>query len=267
MNTTTPKISIIMAVYNERPIYLKKSIESILNQTYTNFEFLIINDNANSETSVILQEYAKKDSRIFIILNRKNIGLTKSLNVGIKKSHGRYIARMDSDDISLPNRLSYQLNFIKKTNIDLIGANCNIINSKDVIIKKRREPRPKNYALALFKKSLFAHSTFFGTKKVFKELYDENFKTAQDYEFLLRVCGKNYTVSHIYKPLLLYRINPNGISIKKVKQQDISAIKIRILAIIKFKYPIYYVIYILKPLLILLTPLYIQHLLLYKNQK
>ncbi len=261
------KISIIMAVYNENLLYLKDSVNSILKQTLTDFEFVIVDDGSNSITRKALLGYAKQDSRIKLIINAKNIGLTKSLNIAIKKSKGAFIARMDSDDISLPNRLTLQLEYLIQEKLDLTGSNCDIINNIGNIIKKRREPIPSNYKKEIFKQSLFAHSTFFGKKQVFKELYNENFKIAQDYEFLLRILGKNYKIGHILGATLLYRLNDHGISIKKVKKQDISALRARVLSILIYNYPFYYIVYLVKPLLLFMTPLFIQHFILYGSKK
>src|SRR5690625_452840 len=101
MRNLSPDITVLMSIYNEDMLWLRDSIESILNQTYQNFEFIIINDNpSNDINKVILKEYIKKDNRIKIIENDTNLGLTLSLNKGLRESTGLYIARMDADDIA-----------------------------------------------------------------------------------------------------------------------------------------------------------------------
>jgi len=115
------KVSIVMSVYNAQK-YLDEAIESILNQTYSNFEFIIINDGSTDKSLEIIENYAKKDSRI-IVINRENKGLIYSLNEGIRKANGKYIARMDADDISLPQRLEKQVEFMEKNkNIGICGT-------------------------------------------------------------------------------------------------------------------------------------------------
>ena len=109
-------ISVIMSVYNGEK-YLVQAIDSILNQTYQNFEFIIIDDCSTDNSSHILQEYAQKDSRIKIIKKEKNIGIKgfiKNLNLGMSLAKGKYIARMDADDISLPERFQKQVDFLEK---------------------------------------------------------------------------------------------------------------------------------------------------------
>ena len=110
----SPHVSVVMSVYNESEEYLRKSIESILNQTYTDFEFIIILDNPdNKKAKDILKEYENKDGRIILLENEKNMGLAPSLNRGVKVARGKYIARMDADDIALPERFEKQLYFLE----------------------------------------------------------------------------------------------------------------------------------------------------------
>ena len=110
MSENTPIISVVMPVYNNEK-YLDDSIRSILNQTYNNFEFIIINDGSTDGSFTIINSYLRKDDRI-ILINKENTGISQSLNEGIKISKGKYIARMDGDDISAPNRLFEQLNLM-----------------------------------------------------------------------------------------------------------------------------------------------------------
>ena len=99
------KVSVLMSVYSEPKEWLISSINSILNQSFSDFEFIIINDNpTRSINSIVLNYFAITDSRVKIFENKSNIGLTKSLNKGLKLTEGKYIARMDADDISLPDR-------------------------------------------------------------------------------------------------------------------------------------------------------------------
>ena len=111
--------SIIMSTYNHEKS-LSQSINSILSQKYEDFEFLILNDNSTDETMAILDKFKKKDSRIKVFNNNKNLGLTKSLNILIKESKGSLIFRQDSDDISLPNRLMKQVYLLRHPKIMLV---------------------------------------------------------------------------------------------------------------------------------------------------
>ena len=125
------KISVLMSNYNTPVNYLKKSIDSILSQTFKNFELIIVNDGSVDESKDIIYEYAKRDSRIVILENEKNIGLPGSLNRGLDVCKGEYIARMDTDDICYPDRLEKQIKFMDENpNLILSGAWADIF-SKD----------------------------------------------------------------------------------------------------------------------------------------
>ena len=113
MNNSKPLISVIMSAYNSEKS-IGKAVESILNQDYRNFEFLVLDDCSSDNTHEIIQEYTKGDNRLKIYKNEKNIGLTKSLNILIKNSKGDYIARQDADDVSLNHRLDIQIKRIIK---------------------------------------------------------------------------------------------------------------------------------------------------------
>lgn len=122
-----PLVSVILSVFNDDE-RIKEAVESILNQTYKNFELLIMDDGSTDRTFEIINSF--KNNKIKIFQNQKNIGLTKSLNILIKNSNGDYIARQDSDDISLHNRLDKQYNFMHNKNLDACTTRAYIRNSK-----------------------------------------------------------------------------------------------------------------------------------------
>src|SRR5699024_5552594 len=118
-------VSVIMSVYNETETELALAIESILNQTYKDIEFIIVLDAPDNELVLkLIKKYQTSDDRIKIIINNQNQGLAKSLNTGIKSSSGEYIARMDADDISFKNRLDVQISFLEKNaDYDIVSTN------------------------------------------------------------------------------------------------------------------------------------------------
>jgi len=114
-------ISVIMSVFNAE-MYINKSVDSILNQTHPNFEFLVVDDGSKDSTFSLLQKYQQQDNRIKIFRNKKNIGLTKSLNFLISQSKNSLIARQDADDFSFKDRLEKQVNFLFRKNLSLCGT-------------------------------------------------------------------------------------------------------------------------------------------------
>lgn len=178
-----------MGVYSEEN-HLKNSIESILNQSYKEFEFIIIDDGSTDNSLEIIKEYAKRDKRIKVIKNPLNIGLTKSLNKGIRIAQGEFIARQDAHDFSLPHRLEKQLKFLQK-NSDYAFCGSNII------VKQNKEFSLKFFELDEIRKNLiikncFMHSTIFLRRKIYEKygLYNQKYIYAQDYELWCRLIYK-----------------------------------------------------------------------------
>ena len=119
-------ISVVLPVFNGDK-YLSEAIESILNQTYINFEFIIINDGSTDGSLTIIENYRVKDNRI-VVISRENKGLIASLNEGIRIANGGYIARMDQDDLSLPTRLEEQVKFMDSNQLDICGTYVQLFN-------------------------------------------------------------------------------------------------------------------------------------------
>jgi glycosyltransferase involved in cell wall biosynthesis len=220
-------ISILMSLYNEQKHWIIDSIDSILNQTFKQFEFIIINDNPeNEELRILLNEYSKNDKRIILIKNKLNIGLTMSLNLGLAIAKGKYIARMDADDISLPNRLADQFAFMEANPlVFLCGSNIiKFNNNKEFKVNLPKESL--NIKSTLFLENCMCHPTFFFRNNKNIKKYDERFKYSQDYKFLV----DNFEHGDFFNLdsyLLKYRISPNQISRKKLKEQDAFGILIR----------------------------------------
>jgi len=215
-----PKVTVLMSVYNGEK-YLREAIDSILAQTFKNFEFLIVNDGSTDKTAEILKSY--KDSRIKIISNEKNIGLTKSLNKGLKAAKGNYIARQDADDVSMPERLEKEVEFLEQNrNVGLVGTDYLFINEKGKVVhivkclNGSRELKEK-----LLEGNQFGHGSVMLRRECIDEVgtYREEFKFAQDYDFYLRI-AEVYDVANISEPLYQWRINVKSVSVKEKMFQD-----------------------------------------------
>lgn len=204
-----PAISVIMSIYNEPEEWLRESIESILNQSFSDFEFIIINDNPAREfNEVLLREYEKKDSRIAIINNDVNIGLTKSLNKGLKIARGKFIARMDADDISLRLRFEEQLKFFyRNPEVSIVGTSARLVGEKN---KNWRVYKQGEFLKCLFLQGNFIiHPSLMMKRDVVSDIglrYDPYFLKSQDYDFIVRA-SKRVKISNIDKILLSYRVH------------------------------------------------------------
>lgn len=212
-------ISIILSTYNEEK-YIYQAIESVLNQSYPYFEFIIVNDGSTDGTLKIVQEF--KDERIRII-DKKNTGLPDSLNVGIKASRYDWIARMDGDDIALPERLETQVSYISDT-VGVIGGQFKEIDENGSIKNERISSNP----LSAWKSRLYvilgwnplAHPTALINKKYLMEIggYDTNFIASQDVDLWSRLSSICDIINTV-EPILLYRKHSNNISSKRVELQ------------------------------------------------
>lgn len=216
-----------MSVYNGDK-YLNQAIDSILNQTFSNFEFIIINDNSSDRTEEILKSYS--DKRIKIIRNTTNLGLTKSLNKGLAESKGEYIARMDCDDISMPNRFEIQNKFLDENKeIVCVGSSTLTINgNSEVVGKKDVETDPEAIAFQMLIINQMTHSSVMMRADIIKKenYYNENYRYTQDYELWSRLILHNYKLSNIKSPLLKYRYHQNSITQDGKSRNDAYALAI-----------------------------------------
>ena len=163
------KLSVIMSTYKEPLAYLKQSIESILNQIFRDFEFIITNDNpSNLEAIRLLKSYADNDKRIKLVFNEKNTGLTKSLNKSLVLCKGEYIARMDADDISHPTRFEKQVNFLDKNqDIVLCGSWVKFVDKQDKVIGLLKNPTDfKKIKNSVIKFNPFVHPTWMFRREI-----------------------------------------------------------------------------------------------------
>jgi glycosyltransferase involved in cell wall biosynthesis len=190
-----------MSVYNEKESWIKEAIESILNQTYKNLEFIIVIDNPIREDIIkVIKEYVKKDNRINYFINEKNMGLVYSLNRALKHCNGEYIARMDADDISHVNRFELQLNYLEENNLDLIGCNVNLFNEEGIFYTTNKLLTHKYIKKLLTYGTIgIVHPTFFGREEVFRKLNGyKNAFHAEDMEFLARIFCNDFRVVCFY---------------------------------------------------------------------
>lgn len=216
-------ISVIMSTYKEDERLLRESIESILNQTYRDFEYIIILDYPDNDVhKSVIEEYALKDDRIHFYINEKNMGLTDSLNRGLSLCHGEYIARMDADDISLPDRLERQMEYLEKNHYDLIGGITEMINENGSLLYsiKSVPADPKKINKALRYSQCIAHPTWLGRKEVFeKNAGYRHMPLCEDYDFTLRAVLNGFVISNLNEPVLKYRMTSNSISRSNLFEQ------------------------------------------------
>jgi glycosyltransferase involved in cell wall biosynthesis len=195
-----------MSVYNG-VTFLKDSIESILSQSFTEFEFIIFDDNSHDGSQQILQEYAKNDSRIKVITNKSNKGLGANLQKGVKLASGKYIARMDDDDIAAIDRLQIQYEYaLANPQIDIIGSIAIDIDENNNEVGIRRVPLYHNDIVNYIWTCPIIHPTvLFKKEAILKAGSYGNERRRQDYALWFRCANHGLKFANIDKPLLRYR--------------------------------------------------------------
>ncbi len=210
-------ISVIMSVKNNEKT-LENSIESVLCQTYQDFEFLIMDDNSTDNSSVILKNFEHKDSRIKIFYNKETLGLTKSLNFLINQTKGEFIARQDGDDISVISRFQEQINYLEAGKYDFCISRAINLQTTD-IIPKISYYIPKKLIIKI--KNPFIHGTLMIKKETLlaQDCYDERFFYAQDYKLFSSLLKNNIKFKFIKTPLYFLNMVDNISNKHKVKQK------------------------------------------------
>ncbi|WP_052503412.1 glycosyltransferase family 2 protein [Lacinutrix sp. Hel_I_90] len=230
-----PLITVLIPTYNCEQ-YVHEAVQSILDQTYTNFECMIIDDCSTDNTVGVIKAF--NDSRINLIIKSKNSGYTNSLNYGLTISKGKYIARMDGDDICLPHRFEKQIEVLENDdNIVVCGSVFKIIDSEIVIEAPEHHEEIK---IGLLKDSCIGHPTAMIRKSVLDDNqinYNTEYEPAEDYDLWVRLSqlGKLY---NIQEALFLYRVHDNQVSItkKEIQRKRASLSRFNMLSQIDFEY-------------------------------
>lgn len=243
-----PIVSIIMPVYNAGQ-YLTDSIQSILSQTFKDFEFIIIDDGSTDKSIDVIQSF--QDKRILLMLNEKNLGITATLNKGLSVAKGKFICRMDADDIAVNTRLERQINFLQNhPSISIIGSRATLIDEKGNIIGEETVPQnPKEINRIKFIHNPFIHATVIFRKILVDKygMYDSRRKHNEDYDLWLRYT-KNEQGFNLDDKLILRRIHKRSITASK----EIELVQKRFLtlyhAIISYYSNPFLFIYLIRPL-------------------
>lgn len=203
-----PVISVLMGIYNENILYASQAVDSILNQTFSDFEFIICDDGSKPAFYEWLRSYCRKDRRIRLLRSRANHGLAAALNHGLKYARGKYIARMDADDIAAADRLARQYAFLEShAEYALVGCSAWMIGEQGIWGVRRMEQEPSENSF--LKTSPFIHPSIMIRREVMKRLHGytqaKAAVRAEDYEFFMRLYAAGYRGYNLQEPLLYYR--------------------------------------------------------------
>jgi glycosyltransferase involved in cell wall biosynthesis len=222
MNTAV--ITVLMPVYNAER-YLREAIDSILSQTYSNFEFMIINDGSTDSSENIILSY--NDPRIRYIKNEQNIRLIATLNKGIELCRTKYIVRMDADDISVADRVQIQFDFMEANeDVAICGSWFRFVGSEQIIRYKRTHDE---IMLKMLYQCHICHPAIIIRKKFIDELeikFDSDMPHAEDYDLFTRV-GERHKLANVQQVLLQYRVHESSVSFKNKQTQDDNSLRIK----------------------------------------
>ncbi len=225
----SPKISVVISVYNVG-IFIEKTIRSFLDQTFKDFELMIIDDGSTDNTWSILEFYAKQDSRIKLLRNEQNLKKVYSLNKVLPLATGEYIVHSDGDDISLPNRLTRQVNFMEThPEVGVCGTWLEITGlGADFVCQYPTDDETIRCNLFFSNRGTIPHGTTIIRRSAFTETqlwYDPAYEYAEDYEFWVR-SAKYVKFANIPEVHYLYHQHPNQMSSKHEQEQKLTTIKI-----------------------------------------
>jgi glycosyltransferase involved in cell wall biosynthesis len=226
---TMPRVSVVMPVFRGEQ-YLREALESVLRQTFTDIECIIICDEPTPETNQLLSWYENEDTRVRVISNPRRIGLIASLNLGCRQSRGEYIARMDADDIAEPERFIRQVQFLDlHPEVGVVGTQTLLIDGTGEPVRGVKLPTEPAVIRwhALFENCLY-HPSVMIRKEVLEEVgyYNEEATTIEDFDLWSRI-QKIADLANLPDPLLRYRINPGSITFNNLQDQKIATAEIQ----------------------------------------
>ena len=251
-----PKVSIIMGIYNCEK-YLKESIDSILNQTFDNWELILCDDGSLDNTYNIAKEIQKKyPEKIILLKNKKNLGLNETLNKCLQKAKGKYIARQDGDDISSKDRLKKEYNFLEK------NSNYALVSSAMIYFDENGEWGRSNIKEVPTKEdflggSPFAHAPVMIRKKILNEVggytVDEKLLGVEDYHLWFKIYAKGYKGFNLNEALYKMRDNSEAYK-RRTWQRRVNEARVRYIGYKMLEIPFYKRIYCMRPILVYLLP-------------
>jgi len=229
MTKNNPLVSVVMPAYNSEK-YISEAIESILNQTFKDFEFIIINDGSTDSTPNIIDKYARLDKRIIVLNNEKNLNIAESRNRGVEIAKGKYIATMDSDDRALPDRLKNQLEFLESNkDIAISIGNINIMDGKGVFQYTRNYPvADKDIRSKVYRFNPFPNPTIMCRREVYEKngKYNNAYVPIDDFDFWLRA-GTQFKFGNCGNIVLDYRVASKSASHGKIRLTEKITFKLR----------------------------------------
>ena len=221
--TPRPRVSVVMTVYNAQA-YLTDSILSVLDQTLSDLELILVDDGSDDASPRLMADFAARDPRVILLRQPTNTGIVPAANRGLAAATGEYVARMDADDICRPDRLAHQVAFLDAhAGIFLVGSDAVLIDRAGrELARLRRETRPERLALLLPRQNRILHPTV-----LFRNdgscSYREKMRFVEDYDFYLRLLSRGEQLANLPRVLLKYRRHAQSVSLRNRVHQVLFA--------------------------------------------
>ena len=222
-----PIVSVVMPVYNSEK-YVGAAIESVLLQTFKEFEFILVDDCSTDGSLAIIKKYSNKDKRIVIVENSQNLGISGSRNAGLAQAKGKLIMNMDHDDICTPDRMRLQTNYLgQHRDVGIVGGDIDVISESGIVVGSRRFPSDdEKVRKMLMRYSPFTHPSTMVSKAAYVKagVYNKEFEPADDYELYFRI-GCSFKFGNISECLLKHRIHGGATTMKKTRLMIYNTLK------------------------------------------
>ena len=248
------KISILMGVHNGEKT-LVKAIDSVLNQTYSDYELIICDDASTDGSWAVLQAYQERDSRIKVLRNAENLGLGASLNRCLQHAHGQLIARQDADDFSAPERIARTMDYLIKHDLPYAGCGVYVFDDSGVWSKRCFPEKINKHIIA--KKNPFFHPTMIFRREVLEAVNgycEEKFiRRTEDYDLVMRLAAKGIIGQNLQE-YLYYVYEPPEAYLRHTSVTRLNEVRVRLGGLKRMHAPVWDYIYLVKPLIMLLVP-------------
>lgn len=245
MESVTGKVSVIMAAYNAEKT-IRFAIESVLAQTYNNYELLVVNDGSVDATKEIVEAYCKEDSRVKLINNSKNMGVSLTRQNGLKHATGEWVAILDSDDIWTPDKLQKQMLLQKKTQAALLYTGSGFINQAGYPIDWTLQVPEFITYRKLLKQNIISNSSALCRKDLFEHYYVIGDDTHEDFALWLRILKNGEVAYGVNEPLLIYRLSSGSKTANKARAAVMNWRTYRMVGLSIFEAAYYQFLYMLK---------------------
>jgi len=228
MSNKKPLVSVVIPVYNAA-LYVEESLRSIINQTYNNLEILVIDDCSKDDSVKIVENIAKTDPRVRLIKNKSNLGIGGNRDKGIKNSKGKYICWQDADDVSLPDRIEQQVDFLENhPKVGVVGGFITFFDVNGPSTTRKYAEDDQSLRGAIFKYNPVAQPASMARAECYKMVggYDPHYRLSEDLEMLFRI-GERYAFGNIQKVVLMYRQTESSLTASNLKNMEKATLEIR----------------------------------------